>query len=308
MRVRITNNSLNSYGTRILTSGMNIEQYSRNPVLLYMHRRGNVIGLVKDLKIEDNEVTGEIVFDEATELSRQCSKQFKFGSLRMVSVGIDIIEMSEDRQYLVPGQTRPTITKSKLFEVSLVDVGANDDAIVLFRDGKQIAFGKDGENILPLLNTNKKKEKQMEQKKLALTLGLPETADEAAIIAAIDKLKSASAELAKVTKEKEALCEATIATVVDCAITEKRITADNKKRFVELGKMIGLDKLREIFSAMAPHNKLAELVGHHGGVPTGQYKKLSDVPEAERLAMRDDNPEMYKMLYRAEYGCECELL
>ena len=86
-RVRISNDSLNSYGTRVLTSGMNVEQYCRNPVLLYMHERGNVIGYVKDVKVEGDEVTGELVFDEATELSRRCKRQFEFGSLKMVSAG-----------------------------------------------------------------------------------------------------------------------------------------------------------------------------------------------------------------------------
>ena len=56
-RVRISNDSLNSYGSRVLTAGMNVEQYCRNPVLLYMHERGNVIGYVKDLKSENGEVT-----------------------------------------------------------------------------------------------------------------------------------------------------------------------------------------------------------------------------------------------------------
>lgn len=51
-RVRISNNSLNSYGSRVLTEGMDVQQYCRNPVLLYMHERGNVIGYVKDLKVE----------------------------------------------------------------------------------------------------------------------------------------------------------------------------------------------------------------------------------------------------------------
>ena len=127
-RVRISNERLNSYGTRVLTSGLNIEQYNRNPVLLYMHQRGQVIGLVKDLRVEGADVTGELVFDEATELSRRCKQQWEFGSLKMVSVGIDIIEMSESPEHLVPGQTSATITKSKLFEVSLVDIGANADA------------------------------------------------------------------------------------------------------------------------------------------------------------------------------------
>ena len=153
-RVRITNDSLNSYGTRVLTSGMNVEQYCRNPVLLYQHERGQVIGYVKDLKVENDEVTGELMFDCASELSKRCKKQYEFGSLRMVSVGIDILELSDDKKHLVQGQTSPTITKSKLFEVSLVDIGANDDAIVLQKDGKRITLGKDGECPLPLLNNN----------------------------------------------------------------------------------------------------------------------------------------------------------
>ncbi len=148
-RVRITNDSLNSYGSRVLTSGVITEQYQRNPVLLYNHRRGDVIGIVKDIRVENNEITGELVFDEATDLSVRCKKQFEFGSLRMVSMGINILELSDDKQHLVVGQTRPTVTKSKLFEVSLVDVGANDDAIVLYKDEERITLGKDGECALP---------------------------------------------------------------------------------------------------------------------------------------------------------------
>ena len=56
-RVRISNESLNSYGTRVLTSGMDVDQYKRNPVLLYMHERGQVIGYVKDLRVEGDDVT-----------------------------------------------------------------------------------------------------------------------------------------------------------------------------------------------------------------------------------------------------------
>ena len=112
-RVRISNDSLNSYGTRVLTSGMDVGQYCRNPVLLYQHERGNVIGYVKDLKVENDEVTGELMFDEASELSKRCKNQYEFGSLRMVSIGIDILEMSEEKEVLVQGQTSPTITKKQ---------------------------------------------------------------------------------------------------------------------------------------------------------------------------------------------------
>ncbi len=307
-RVRITNDRLNSYGTRVLTSGMDVEQYKRNPVLLYMHERGNVIGYVKDLKVDDGEVTGELMFDEASDLSVRCKKQWEFGSLKMVSVGLDMLETSEDASLLVQGQTSPTITKSKLFEVSLVDVGANDDAIVLQKDGRKITLGKDSECPLPMLNNNKK-QKQMEQKQCALQLGLPETATEAEIAAKIRELTAAKQENETLRKEKEALTLASITAVVEKAVVEKRIGAEKKEEFVNLGKEIGQEKLERIISAMSPQMKLSGFVGHAGtsNDQPSTYKKLSDVPQGELLALRKDQPEEYKRLYKAEYGMECEL-
>lgn len=309
-RVRISNDSLNSYGSRVLTEGMNVEQYQRNPVLLYMHERGNVIGFVKDLKVEDGEVTGELVFDEATELSKRCKKQYEFGSLRMVSVGIDILELSDANEHLVQGQTRPTVTKSKLFEVSLVDIGSNDDAIVLKKNGTVINLGKDGECLLPLLNNKPQKSKDMDQKIIALQLGLPETADETAISTKIAELKASKDNEEKLRKENETLQLGRITSVVEKAIAEKRIGADKKQQFVELGKKVGVEDLEKTFEAMSPQVKLSAVIGHQGGastVTTSTYKKLSEVPSDKLEEMREKQPEEYKRLYKAEYGMECEI-
>ena len=311
-RVRITNESLNSYGTRVLTAGMIVEQYNRNPVLLYMHQRGQVIGYVKDLQVENDAVTGELVFDEASELSVRCKKQWEFGSLKMVSVGIDILETSDDPQYLVQGQTAPTITKSKLFEVSLVDIGANDDAIVLQKDGVRLTLGKNAAEVLPLLhsNNNNQKTKQMDQEKLALELGLPKDADEATINAKLAKLKADGAEAETLRQERDTLRAARIETLVDAAIAEKKIGEDKKQQFLDLGKKIGADELKQTFDAMSPQVKLSNIVGSHGGGAAGgsaEYKKLSDVPSDELSKLREQNPAQYKKLYKAEYGIECEI-
>ena len=195
-RVRLTNSGINAYGTRILTEGMELKQYARNPVLLYMHNRGEVIGLVKDVVVDGEEITAELVFDEASELSKRCKKQFEFGSLRMVSVGIDILELSSDKKHLLQGQTRPTISKSKLVEVSLVDVGANDDAIVLYRGGKQLnlASGADAALLPELLNHKENQEIMNEElkKEVALLLGLPDTASVDAVLAKAQVTEKAS--------------------------------------------------------------------------------------------------------------------
>ena len=311
-RVRITNESLNSYGTRVLTAGMIVEQYNRNPVLLYMHQRGQVIGYVKDLKVENDAVTGELVFDEASELSIRCKKQWEFGSLKMVSVGIDILETSDAPEFLVQGQTAPTITKSKLFEVSLVDIGANDDAIVLQKDGVRLTLGKNAAEVLPLLHSNnnkKQKPKQMDQEKLALQLGLPKDADEATINAKLAKLQADGAEVETLRQERDTLRAARIETLVNAAIAEKKIGEDKKQQFLDLGKKIGADELKQTFDAMAPQVKLSNIVTG-GGAPDGghaEYKKLSDVPSEELSKLREQNPAQYKKLYKAEYGIECEI-
>jgi hypothetical protein len=308
-RVRLTDESLNSYGTRILTDGMDTNQYEKNPVLLYMHERGRVIGYIKDIKREeDGSITAEPVFDCVTDLSKQCKAQWEFGSLKMVSVGIDILEMSEEEELLVQGQTSPTITKSKLFEVSVVDIGANDNAIKLMQNGKQITLGRDGESPLPLLNNNQKKSNEMDIKKLALTLGLPETADEAAVNAKLAELQAAKTEVETLRNEKATMELSMITAAVEGAIAGRKITADKKEHFINLGKQIGSAALKATFDAIAPQAKLSgtlNLSGSQGNAQTATYSKLSEVPPSILLKLREENPEEYKRLFKAEYGMEC---
>lgn len=308
-RVRISNDSINSYGTRILTSGLDISQYERNPVLLYMHQRGTVIGLVKNIKKENNEVTGELEFDEATELSRQLKMQYEKGSIRMVSIGADVLELSEDKALMLPGQTAPTVSKSKLFEVSLVDIGANDDAITLRKDGKVLMLSKDEENPLLQLFKNTKKENRMELKTIALMLGLAENATKEQIEAKVQELLSLALELTELKKEvtelrqeRENLTLSAITEAVDVAVRERRLTADKKAQFIELGKKVGLNDLKQTLAAMNPVGKISEMINPASGATT--YSKLSDVPQKELALMKTNDPTQYAALYKAEYGVE----
>jgi HK97 family phage prohead protease len=305
-RVRITSDGLNSYGGRVLTAGMDISQYERNPVLLYMHSRGQVIGILKDLRREDDGITAELDFDQATDLSKQCKKQWEFGSLKMVSVGIDILEMSEDADQVIQGQTSPTITKSKLYEVSLVDIGSNDDAIVLRKDGKLVTLGK-GDNPLPKLNIKSQNKKEMDIKILALQLGLTETADEAAINERIKVLLKAEQSNVELLKSKAEMELSAINTAVDGAIAERKIGLDKKEHFVSLGKQIGVDSLKKTFEAMAAQVKLSQFLDPTPSDGQKTYKKLSEVPSNELEKMRTNDIGEYKRLFKAEYGYECEL-
>lgn len=295
-RVRLTNDSLNSYGTRVLTDGLDIEQYNRNPVLLWMHYRGQVIGTVTDLRREHGEITGLLNFDEASELSQRCKKQWEFGSLRMVSVGIDILEWSDDPNLAVEGQTMATITKSKLTEVSVVDIGANDDAIRLNYQGQQLNLSAGGACPLPSLYNQSNQPQstyptEMDTKVLALKLGLPEGADETAIYAKIDEIKATSTEVETLRAEKEAVIQREVEALVDGAVAEKKIELKMRDHFLQLGKSVGADNLRTTLQSMSPREKLSATLNSSGqAVQSKTYAKLSDVPSEELMQMRDSRP------------------
>ena len=93
-RIVISDESVNCYGTWISTAGMDISQYERNPVLLWMHWRGVIIGCIKDVKKEEGRVTGEPWFDEVREESKQAKAQWEKGTLRMASANVDVLEYS----------------------------------------------------------------------------------------------------------------------------------------------------------------------------------------------------------------------
>lgn len=305
-RIRLTNERLNAYGTWLVTEGGDIEQYKRNPVLLFMHSRGKIIGLLKDIKLEGDEITAEPVFDEATELSQQCKKQFEFGSLNMASVGVDIIETSDDPKLIKEGQRYPTITKWKLTEVSLVDIGANDDAIVLKMDGKTINLGKDGENPLPVLNNNQNNTTMNELKNVALQLGLPENSDLATVLSKIKEIQLAAQKSEELETKLKTMETNAITVAVDAAVKERRLDASQKDHFINLGKKLGLEDLKTTLNAMTPAPKPSSFVSpENNGNAT--YSKLSEVPEAERLELRKNNRKEYDRLYQAEYGRKCEI-
>lgn len=326
-KVRISDESVNCYGTRILTSGIDLSQYEKNPVLLYMHDRANgVVGKVNNIHVDGNELLGELEFDCATELSQRLKKQYEFGSMRMVSGNFQILETSDDKGLVLEGQTAQTITKCKLFEVSAVDIGGNDNAIVLSSpDGKEISLaGTEGSTFLPLLNNvsnNPLKKEEMEVKALALALGLKETATEAEVNAKISALMLANGKVASLEaqvknlqeqhaaeqKAQEELQLAAITQTVETAIQEKRIAATVKDHFVELGKKVGLDTLKLTLQNIPVQQKLS---GSFHRTPSGEfvqtseYVKLSQVPADKIDDLRENHRDEYIKLFKAEYGID----
>lgn len=301
---------LNSYGARVLTEGIDLEQYQKNPVLLYMHRRGRKedmpIGIMENLRVEGDTLYGTPKFDDDTEDERNINKKWERGTLRMLSAGLDILEWSEEPALLVAGQTRPTITKSKLIEVSVVDIGANDDALQvgLYHEGKLLTLAAGEENAhLPLLTVSAKEEnneqtpnnnQQKKMEKILLKLGLAPNATEDAAVAAIGKLQ----------EEKSAMALARITDAVETAIKEKRITADKKEKYLSLGKTLGLEDLNALFADMTPAQKPLDLVRPNGSGQSAGSATLTwaNATPEQLQELRENNKEEYVRLYKENFG------
>lgn len=320
--VIISTSGLNCYGGRVLTSGIDLTQFQKNPLLLWMHRRSfdrdaMPIGRINNLRTDGDRLIGTPVFDQNDEFAKKIESKWENGFLRMASAGIEIIETSDAPEHLLQGQTRCTITRCRLEEVSIVDMGGNDEALQLYdRSGKvlKLAAGEDND-ALPLLAPEKKddpsgtapdgkdnnqtnKSTQSMNKEILQLLGLSETATEQEAVGALRLLKEKADKV-------ETLQLASITAVVDGAIAEKRITADKKEHFVNIGKAAGIDSLRTTLSLMQPVRKPTEVI-HQTDAPRDDepktYAKLSDVPADQLEKLREERPQDYERLYKAEYG------
>lgn len=304
--VRISNSSVNSYGFRLLTSGVELSQYRKNPILLFNHNRpwrGTVdeilpIGKVDNIRIEGDDIIGELVFDEKDEFARKIKQKWDDGIYRMVSVGATVIEMSNDPTLLLPGQTRETITRWRLDEVSVVDIGANDDAMALkFEDSEYVVLSNNKQpDFIPKLKNNDKS-----MKNIALKLGLSAEAEENTILQTIENLQS---EVLQLRQEAENTRLSAIELLVNKAIEEKRILESQKKHFIDLGKKVGLEDLKTTLDVIQPTVKPLDIINRGGAQPMDASKKWNDYTDAELINLRKENPEAYAQLYKKEFGVE----
>lgn len=140
-RIILSDSSLNRYGYRVLTEGLHLEAFKKNPIMLYMHFRdegsplwgeSKAIGHWEDIQVNGDELSAIPVFDKVDDLSKTIAAKYEAGTYNAVSIGFRIIATSANKELLVAGQTRETITESELMEVSIVDVPGNSNAVRLY--------------------------------------------------------------------------------------------------------------------------------------------------------------------------------
>jgi hypothetical protein len=185
---------INEYGYRVMTDGINITQYERNPLVLFLHTRGkakDVVGKAMKLYKENGKLMADIEFDMEDEDAADLAGKVERGFIRMASIFATPEATSNAEEDILPGQLFETVTKCKLREISIVDLGGNDNAL------KLSAASPLKLNLQPL---NTENPETMNIKQIALALGLDAETKPEVVLQKVSEIKL-SAENADTEKE-----------------------------------------------------------------------------------------------------------
>lgn len=124
-------------GERVLQDGWQLKNFKDNPILLFMHDHTKPIGKATRVWIEKASGKPRLMFkgviSSATDVGKAAKQLMDEGILNSFSVGFRPLEMDGN-----------SITKSELYEISLVSVPANPDArLVMAKSLEGAGFEQD---------------------------------------------------------------------------------------------------------------------------------------------------------------------
>jgi hypothetical protein len=127
----LTDDSVNVYGYRLLTSGLLMDEVKKNPIGFKMHNRDNgVVVRWEDFRLSDDKVYAKPVINLSHPQGETIVSEIENGFLNAASVGrIVCLDASDDKELMLPGQTGLTITEWFPREISLVDIPGNYNAL-----------------------------------------------------------------------------------------------------------------------------------------------------------------------------------
>ncbi len=316
----LTDDSINESGFRISTEGMDISQFIANPIMLYMHIRANdwtnpeytPVGIWTNIRKEGNKIIATPEFDMDDEFAAKIARKVEKRHLRACSVGIRVLAVSDDEADLEKGQTRGTVTKSRLLECSIVDIPRNGNALRLsYNDGTDLmelggnASVEKLDNILPTIN------KKLNMEILLSTLGLKKDASEADALAAVTQLKNNAAQLqaektnleAEVQTLKNEKATEKCASLVDKAIEAKKITAADRDTWLGLAKN-NYESTEKALATLKGFTSLADKIESSKSDDTilNDSDKYEAAMRADKLlGWKKDNPDEFERCENAYY-------
>lgn len=329
----ISSEAQNSSKFRVRTSGINIDQFNKNPLLLWMHQRPKglstnevlPLGYWDDLHInEKGQLMGTPLFDDTDDFAMKIYNKVENGTLRMASAGLSPVEWIED----VEGKW---LEKSVLLEGTLCDIGQNPEslAVVLYDQNDNVISLSEqflqnvfptnksdnmkkielSASILPKINLAEGATAEDVQQKIEelVTLSSTQTTQINTLqIEKADAVKLKEKAEADLKQHKSEAEEAEKNTYLDKAIkVDHKLTEDQRESFVALN----LDTIKAIVDKMPANPTAKEFT-------TEAAKKASETmvnltwdqldKEGKLITLKETDKELFKTKFKEKFNKEYE--
>lgn len=264
----ISDESVLSRDVIIDIHGINTEHFLKNPIMLYQHNRGDVIGKWENLRVIGTQMLADAVFDTKSPLGAEIERKVNEGYLRSCSIGVSNMKIMD-----IGGVDH--VLECDLMEVSIVDIPANKNALITENERKGItcfAFeSKDFKTqITDLLNlpNNTSEDEILEALKKVIKTDSDkiQNAYRHGYIAK-DQIKAFTL-VAKTDPKafseyingKEAENKRKIKELTDTAIKEGKFIIYERSLYETIGEEVGLATYKKLLSSLPGQRKITDLL------------------------------------------------
>jgi len=302
----LLDDSMTLHGIRFKPEGGDMSRFKENPILLFMHARGNVLGRWNNIRLEAGRWLADAEFDMDDPEAAKLAGKVERGFIKACSMGVFPLEME-----LIGGE--PWAIKWGALEGSIVDAGSNANALQLCSPNGEVIEDAALHILnltIPIMDTKKLPGDDaaapvIVPKLIALAAGLAEDATEILVAEAIHKIVNENktlklaAETSKATQVKDLL---------DLAVSSGKIAAPERGHYETLAA-VNYESVKAIIGKMtAP----VDLVALAAGGKTASFntdedlaKQYSDLDKSGKLySLKAKEPETFKALYLARWGKE----
>ena len=304
--------TLNTHGFRMLTSGVNLEEIRKNPVMLWNHDDWELpIGKWENIRIEGTQILADANFDLGDSRAAEIARKVEAGYIKACSIGAWATASSTDPSVMLPGQEYATITEWTAREASICNIGANHNALAsvalydAYGQKVNMASATDIETIITLIDKPIKTNNTMNKDLLRL-LNLTDTSTEAEVLQAVQQLTNEKQELsdelnALKTKEAEELKEEAVQ-LTDEAIRTGKLSASARESILRLFEL-NHEATKAMLTGLPTPKSVADQLTDDR--PTNRLAAMSwtELDRAGKLAdLQTQHPELYAEKFREQFG------
>ena len=304
--------SVNTYGFRMMTGGCDLSEFRKNPIMLFNHNDWEMpIGRWDNIRVEGDRILADADFDLEDERGREIARKVESGYLSACSVGAWVSETSSDPALMLEGQSGATVTSWTLREASICNIGANHNALVLYDAMGAKVQEADYSTVLELCDGHQEQTPiitpniiKIMKDEIAKVLGLSESTEESALIAAVSKLRDELKGYRQ--REAEALHTEAVA-LTDEAIREGRLDASAREATLRLFAA-DHESAKAMLTALPRPANVEEAIRTASDDRTDALRKLAakswdELDRSGQLeTLRDGDPDAYEAKYKERFG------